>query len=764
MNSSNFDPEAPITPTLYCPKATFCAFERDSHPMDIDGSASFSRKSFSASLTTGDSQHGSFRRNTINGRLNVGECYNDQQQPDQARSMGHDEIHPSRTSNFGTEGVSFCNDGPDQVPQGNLSLAYDVEAARNNVEGDIEQNMKNNGMKGSRKQPLPILLKFVDVKYKVALHKPTSWKDNMWRRNRTPSLEKEILHGISGSVSPGEFLAMMGPSGSGKTTLLGLLGGINQQRMAGSVTYNDHPFQKSLKRRMGFVTQDDILHRHLTVRETLVCAALLMVPKELNKQQKIERADQVICDLGLERCRNTRIGGPFLRGISGGERKRVCIGHELLMDPSLILLDEPTSGLDSTTAFRTVQLLKNMALEGRTVITTIHQPSSRVFHNFDKLILLSEGHLIYYGKAAAALDHFSCLGFNPHIAMNPADFLLDLCSGNTEEISLPPELQLDTVKTKDIRQHMINGYESLRRSMVEVTNPESNELRKKVKQCEDRRQWGASWWEQFSVLLIRGLKERRHEYLSWTRFTQVLAISVMAGLLWWHTNINTERALEDQVGLLFFMAMFWGYFPLFTAIFAFPQEKAILAKERRSDMYCLSAYFLALTLGDLPLDLILNAVFMVIVYLMAHLRMSVGIFLLTILASFLDVVTSQGLGLAIGAATMDLKKGTTLASVVVLAFMISGGYFVQHIPVFMSWIRYCSFQYYTFKLLMKVQYSGDQPYDCVGPGRCRSLASSPAIRGTNLGGGGSEVLALLIMIVGYRIIAYIALRRMKLAV
>jgi ABC-type multidrug transport system ATPase subunit len=124
-----------------------------------------------------------------------------------------------------------------------------VEAARNNVEGDIVLYMKGNGMEGSRKKPLPISLKFVDVKYKVALPEQTSWKDNMWQRNKAPSLEKEILHGISGSVCPGEFLAMMGPSGSGKTMLLSLLGGRNQQRMTGRVTYNDLPFHKSLKRR-----------------------------------------------------------------------------------------------------------------------------------------------------------------------------------------------------------------------------------------------------------------------------------------------------------------------------------------------------------------------------------------------------------------------------------------------------------------------------------------------------------------------------------
>ncbi|KAH9307874.1 hypothetical protein KI387_035785, partial [Taxus chinensis] len=610
------------------------------------------------------------------------------------------------------------------------------ESGSNEIGGDFDLYMDENGKERKRNRPLPIFLKFLDVKYKVTHSQTASWK-SLWRIKKAPSLEKEILHGISGSVSPGEFLAMMGPSGSGKTTLLSLLGGRNNQHITGKVTYNDRPFHKSLKRRIGFVTQDDVLYPHLTVRETLVYAALLTLPRDIRKQHKIERADQVIQDLRLERCRDTRVGGPFLRGISGGERKRVCIGHELLMDPPLILLDEPTSGLDSTTALRTIQILKNIALRGRTVITTIHQPSSRVFHSFDKLILLSEGHLIYFGKGTSSLDYFSSLGFNPQIPMNPADFLLDLCSGNMDDISMPPTLKQHTVKTKDIRQHMIDAYKSMSLGKVEVTGP-PQKLAENFEQSEDRREWGATWLDQFSVLMIRGLKDRRHEYLSWIRFIQVFAVALLSGCLWWQSKINTEKQLLDQVGLLFFISMFWGYFPLFTAIFTFPQERALLMKERGSDMYRLSSYFLARTLGDLPLDLILNFFFMVIVYFMTHLRMSIATFCLTLIASFLNVITSQGLGLAIGASFMDMKKATTVASVVVLAFVTSGGYFVQHIPAFIKWLKYCSFQYYILKLLIKVQYNGNKVYDCGSSSGCKLFSSSPVFHGTSLEGGGQE--------------------------
>lgn len=228
---------------------------------------------------------------------------------------------------------------------------------------------------------------------------------------------------------PGELLAMLGPSGSGKTTLLTALGGRLGGSLSGSITYNDKPFSNQMKRSTGFVTQDDVLYPHLTVTETLVFTALLRLPNSLTKQEKNMQAEAVISELGLSKCKNSIIGGPLLRGISGGERKRVSIGQEMLINPSLIFLDEPTSGLDSTTAQRIVSTLWELANGGRTVVMTIHQPSSRLFYMFHKVLLLSEGNSLYYGKGAEAMDYFSSIGFAPTVAMNPADFLLDLANG-----------------------------------------------------------------------------------------------------------------------------------------------------------------------------------------------------------------------------------------------------------------------------------------------------------------------------------------------
>ncbi|THG21303.1 hypothetical protein TEA_009037 [Camellia sinensis var. sinensis] len=204
-----------------------------------------------------------------------------------------------------------------------------------------------------------------------------------------PIAEKSIVDGVTGSVNPGEVLAVMGPSGGGKTTLLNLLSG-RVKLNSGTITYNQQPYNQSLK----------------------------------------------------QRCQVTTIGGSFVKGISGGERKRLCIGNEILLNPSLLFLDEILLNpsllfLDSTTALRIVQVLHSIAEAGK----TIHQPSSRLFSKFDKLILLGKGSSLYSGKASEAMVYFSSIGCSLLIAMNPAKFLIDLANGNMKDKSVTSELE-----------------------------------------------------------------------------------------------------------------------------------------------------------------------------------------------------------------------------------------------------------------------------------------------------------------------------------
>ncbi|XP_059664188.1 ABC transporter G family member 9-like [Cornus florida] len=593
-----------------------------------------------------------------------------------------------------------------------------------------------------KKAKRPVTLKFEDVVYKIKT------KEGGILKKKSKSEEKTILKGVTGMVLPGEVLAMLGPSGSGKTTLLTALGGRLGGQISGSITYNGKPFSNQMKRNTGFVTQDDVLYPHLTVTETLVFTALLRLPNTLTKQEKVTHAESVITQLGLTRCKNSIVGSPYLRGVSGGERKRVSIGQEMLINPSLLFLDEPTSGLDSTTAHRIVSILWELANGGRTVVMTIHQPSSSLFYMFHKVLLLSEGCPLYFGKGEEAMDYFARIGYAPSVPMNPSDFLLDLANGVVSNDSHEDPAVIKQTLVSAFRTNLAGR---LKAELHEIDGDDHEGL-------EDKQyftQWTTTWWQQFSVLLRRGVKERRHESFSGIKIGQVLVVAFVSGLIWWHSDISH---LQEQMGLFFFYAAFWGSLPLLEAIYTFPQERMMLEKERSSGMYRLSSYFIARTVSDLPMELALPTIFVTITYWMAGFKPTAGNFLGTLNVVLLCVLVSQGLGLAIGALVVDQKSASMLGTVIMLSFTLVSGYMVQNIPSFIDWTKYLSVSMYTYKLLLVSQYKATDTYPC-GTGDACLIGEFPSIKPIGLGGQVFSVVAMAIMLLGYRFVAYIALMR-----
>jgi ABC-type multidrug transport system ATPase subunit len=197
------------------------------------------------------------------------------------------------------------------------------------------------------------------------------------KKHGKPSQQKQIIKGVSGYAMPGQTLFIMGASGAGKTSLLNMLSGRittkNKDSLDGKMYFNDtvECNYDNFGQVSGYVMQDDILYMHFTPREALTFAANLKLG-HLTQEQRDERVNILIKDLGLEGCQHTIIGSILVKTISGGERKRTAIGVELITDPSLILLDEPTSGLDSFKALTIVKLLKKLAKQGKTIISTIH--------------------------------------------------------------------------------------------------------------------------------------------------------------------------------------------------------------------------------------------------------------------------------------------------------------------------------------------------------------------------------------------------------
>ncbi|KAL5069516.1 hypothetical protein RYX36_020403 [Vicia faba] len=304
----------------------------------------------------------------------------------------------------------------------------------------------------------PITLKFEDVSYSITL---TNQNKNGCVLGKESKVTRKVLNGVTGIARPGELTAMLGPSGSGKTTLLTALAGRLTGKVTGTITYNGNSDSSCMKRKIGFVSQDDVVYPHLTVLETLTYTALLRLPKTLTREEKVEHAERIITELGLTRCRNSPVGGcmAVFRGISGGERKRMSIAQEMLVNPSLLLLDEPTSGLDSTTAQLIVSVLRGLARSGRTVVTTIHQPSSRLYRMFDKVVVLSDGYPIYSGESGQVMDYLGSVGFVPGFNfVNPADFLLDLANGIVADVKHNDEIEQHDQDQALVKQSLISSY------------------------------------------------------------------------------------------------------------------------------------------------------------------------------------------------------------------------------------------------------------------------------------------------------------------
>jgi ABC-type multidrug transport system ATPase subunit len=240
--------------------------------------------------------------------------------------------------------------------------------------------------------------------------------------------KKCLLHNLSGAITGGLWAVMgkfflylnkisnkrllcLGASGSGKSTLLNTLACRLDVKtvVEGEMRLNGSPYDNAeLKRVSGYVMQDDLLNGYLTVEETLMFTAELRLPRTFTNKQRKERVEDVMNDLGLVHVRNRVIGTQLKQGISGSERKRVCVSMQLLNRPQLLFLDEPTTGLDSVTALdllHTLHALAHGKLQEKavTIVCSIHQPQSKIFNLFDSVTLLKAGYIIYQGPRKQAM-------------------------------------------------------------------------------------------------------------------------------------------------------------------------------------------------------------------------------------------------------------------------------------------------------------------------------------------------------------------------
>ncbi|CAN6293402.1 unnamed protein product [Urochloa humidicola] len=267
--------------------------------------------------------------------------------------------------------------------------------------------------------------------------------------------KKKLLKCVTGKLSPGRVTAIMGPSGAGKTTFLNaVLGKTSGYKKDGIVLINGIPeSMQSYKKIIGFVPQDDIVHGNMTVEENLWFSSSCRFSKGMSRSDRVRVLERVIGSLGLQEIRNSLVGTVEKRGISGGQRKRVNVGIEMVMEPSLLILDEPTTGLDSASSQLLLRALRHEALEGVNVCAVVHQPSYTLFNMFDDFVLLARGGLIaYHGPVSEVEMYFAGLGIKEDLEnINTIRELYTVRSISSERSSAERTENTDSVN-HDVRQ------------------------------------------------------------------------------------------------------------------------------------------------------------------------------------------------------------------------------------------------------------------------------------------------------------------------
>ncbi|KAG7380855.1 hypothetical protein PHYBOEH_011287 [Phytophthora boehmeriae] len=436
----------------------------------------------------------------------------------------------------------------------------------------------------------------------------------------------------------------MGPSGSGKTTLLDILADrISSGTIKGDIFLNGETRNINTFRAVSsYVAQEDALLGSFTVLETLDMAARLTLPNRVSSISILKRVQSVIDDMGLRVCEHTMVGDIFHKGISGGQKRRLSIAIELLSDPSILLLDEPTSGLDSASTFNVMKLISRLAKEGRTIICTIHQPSSLVYDMFSNVVILSAGETIFFGSRSKILDHFSTLGYNCPQYRNPVEFFIDLVNTDFEGHG-------------DIKK-LVDGYASsgvaVRIQSAILTDAAGIHTTRSTILAT------SSPLQQFFVLFHRNLLNNlRNPGIYWVRLATYIMLSFMTGTMYLSTN--TSLVANDTVLLLTYVNIFLVFFSIAVLPF-FIEQRAIFLRERVNSGLNVFSYVIANFLGALPGIFLIALSSTALVGYLADLN-SVGTFLTIV---FLSLVVAENLMHLISACIPQFIIGMALGAAI----------------------------------------------------------------------------------------------------
>lgn len=487
---------------------------------------------------------------------------------------------------------------------------------------------------------------------------------NIWN----PKRKKQILKSVCLEAKFGEITAIMGPSGSGKTTLLRFVAGIVQKGLK-------YEGSKVIGGEFKFVSQDDHLHSFFTTEQYL--DNYIGINYGFVKwEKKNELKNKILGEMMLEKTRRTRVGDIFIQGLSGGEKRRLSIGLELVSKPSLLILDEPTSGLDSFAAEKVMEAMDQLVKkEEIALVLTIHQPSSRIFKMINKLVLMKEGEIMFHGPLNQIDNFFNLYEEERKHDYNPADQCLEI-------------LYYKSGKQMIHEDNAILKVEG--QGSVQLIEGNSKRIRFDSK---------ASILEKFIFITLRNFKNLiMNPAVLMVRIIMYIVLCFIVGAMFWDlgSRFNHESVIS-RTSVLFFVDAFLVFMSI-AAVPSFMMERAIIEKEIRNKLYNpflfqLSNWFTSWF--GVFLIAIISTIFVV---LMCNLN-NFGIFLVNL---FLSLMIAEGLTFLAALLVPHYIIAMALLSGLYGVFMLCEGFLIvfNDIPPWLIWCYHLAFHSYSFRVFM----------------------------------------------------------------
>lgn len=615
---------------------------------------------------------------------------------------------------------------------------------------------------------------------------------------------KTILNPVTTTFQAGMLNVIMGPSGSGKTSLLNAmalrLGNSlsTRYRPSGKMTFNSAvPADSVIRSVCSYVCQDDdALLPSLTVRETLRFAAGLRLPSFMSKKEKHDRAEDVLLKMGLKDCADNLIGNELVKGISGGEKRRVTIGVQILTDPRILLLDEPTSGLDAFTASSIMEVLHGLSQEGRTLVLTIHQARSDLFKHFGNVLLLARGGSpVYSGLAKEMLGYFGKHKFECPQHTNPADFALDLVS-----IDLQEE-QRETESRKTV-QTLIEAWENQLTSKTTADLPERLEPiseKAEMQQFQGQDRPSPETQTSYSILPRRSINKshlatpaelgalvrkrtsfttaaplllrrafinfRRQPPLLLARLMQVVGLAIV--LTAFYAPIGSDYySIQNRIGFVQQVSAFY-FVGMLQNVAIYPAERDVFYREDDDSVYSPEAFLFTYTLLELPFEIISCLIFGILCDLAVGFPRTAPMFFTCVFSCFGVVSCGESLGIMFNTLFSDHTGfAVTVTSIFLSVANIMAGILSIDMPELFNAFNYISPTRYAVRALGPISLRGivftcDESHQ-LPSGECVIQTGEEVLELYKLNVDAvGNIAALAGTVVAYRLVAYMLLRLVR---